>query len=72
MFMTALSDVEAKLRAFEVGAVDYVTKPFVLREMLLRVRALLRRGPTQPAGADVVTIKADLATADWKIVGEKN
>ncbi len=35
---------------FEVGADDYVTKPFSPRELLLRVRAVLRRAPTEGSG----------------------
>ena len=41
--MTALDGTEDKLRGFEVGGVDYVTKPFSLRELTARVRAVLRR-----------------------------
>jgi DNA-binding NtrC family response regulator len=37
IFLTALSDTEVKLRAFGVGAVDYVTKPFQTEELLARV-----------------------------------
>ncbi|MEC4814851.1 MAG: response regulator [Scytonema sp. PMC 1069.18] len=38
MFITALSDTESKVRAFELGAVDYITKPFQQKEVLARVR----------------------------------
>jgi formate hydrogenlyase transcriptional activator len=41
IFMTALSDTIDKVRGFEAGAVDYVTKPFQLDELLARVRAHL-------------------------------
>lgn len=37
IFMTALSDLESKIKGFEVGAVDYVTKPFHQKELLARV-----------------------------------
>jgi two-component system phosphate regulon response regulator PhoB len=37
------ADEEARVRAFEAGADDFVSKPFSTREVLLRVRALLRR-----------------------------
>jgi DNA-binding response OmpR family regulator len=40
--------VESKVRCLELGAGDYVTKPFALEELLARVRARLRR-PAQPA-----------------------
>ncbi len=41
IFMTALTDVKDKLRGFEVGGVDYVTKPFHEQEVLMRVRTHL-------------------------------
>ncbi len=42
IFMTALSDTEHKLEGFEVGAVDYVTKPLQQKEVLARIRTHLR------------------------------
>jgi PAS domain S-box-containing protein len=41
LFMTALADTVDKVRGFEAGAVDYVTKPFQIEELLARVRAHL-------------------------------
>ena len=38
IFMTALSDTGSKIKAFEVGAVDYITKPFNQEEILARVK----------------------------------
>lgn len=43
LFLTSRSDMLDKEAAFAIGADDYLTKPFQLRELLLRVRALLRR-----------------------------
>jgi two-component system OmpR family response regulator len=43
IFMTARDDVRDRLTGFEVGADDYVVKPFVLEELLARVTAVLRR-----------------------------
>jgi len=37
IFMTALSDVFDKVKGFQVGAVDYITKPFEIEEVLVRV-----------------------------------
>lgn len=37
IFMTALANLENKVKAFTMGAVDYVTKPFELREVLARI-----------------------------------
>ena len=42
LFMTALSDSEHVVRGFEVGAIDYVTKPIVCNEVLARVASHLR------------------------------
>lgn len=41
IFMTALSDTSDKLRAFQCGGVDYITKPFQREEMLARVKTHL-------------------------------
>jgi two-component system cell cycle sensor histidine kinase/response regulator CckA len=38
VFMTALADVESKVRGFKAGGVDYITKPFQLEEVLARVQ----------------------------------
>ena len=41
IFMTALDDIDSKIRAFELGAADYVTKPFRHKEVLARVATQL-------------------------------
>jgi CheY-like chemotaxis protein len=43
LMLSAQSDEQSRVQGFEVGADDYVTKPFSLRELMGRVRALLRR-----------------------------
>lgn len=47
MFMTALSTAEHRLEGFEIGAEDFVPKPFHLRELLLRVKNTLERHPVR-------------------------
>jgi len=42
IFLTALSQVEDKVKAFEVGGVDYITKPFYREEVLARVNTHLK------------------------------
>lgn len=42
LFMTALTETEYKVRGFEVGAVDYITKPFHREEVLARIGVQLR------------------------------
>ncbi|MFJ3794151.1 response regulator [Kitasatospora sp. NPDC090091] len=44
--LTGRADIEDKLRAFDAGADDYVTKPFIMDELLARLRAVLRRPVT--------------------------
>ncbi len=44
LMLTALGEAEDRIAGLEVGADDYVTKPFSPRELVLRVDALLRRG----------------------------
>jgi DNA-binding response OmpR family regulator len=45
LILTARDVTEEKVRNFEAGADDYLTKPFAFAELLVRVKALLRRGP---------------------------
>ena len=50
--LSAVGDEDAKVRALEAGADDYVTKPFGARELVARLQAALRRvgdGPDEPA-----------------------
>ncbi len=47
MFVSARGDEVDRVVAFELGAVDYVVKPFSVRELLLRVQAILRRAKTK-------------------------
>jgi two-component system OmpR family response regulator len=46
LVLSALSDLETKLRCFRLGASDYLTKPFALAELLARVHAQLRSNGT--------------------------
>jgi two-component system copper resistance phosphate regulon response regulator CusR len=45
LFLTARDDIEDRVRGLELGADDYLVKPFAFAELLARVRTLLRRGP---------------------------
>jgi two-component system, OmpR family, phosphate regulon response regulator PhoB len=56
IMLTAKGEEIDRVVGFEVGADDYVVKPFSIRELLLRVRAVLRRsaGPTPKASSIVI------------------
>lgn len=45
LFLTARDDVEDRIKGLELGADDYLVKPFSFAELVARIRTLLRRGP---------------------------
>jgi OmpR-family two-component system manganese-sensing response regulator len=49
LFLTAKDTVDDRVLGLDAGADDYLVKPFELRELMARVRALLRRPPTMEA-----------------------
>lgn len=51
LLLTARREEEERVRGFEVGADDYLTKPFSARELTLRIQALLRRSQAEPLQA---------------------
>ena len=54
LILSARSSDADRIRGLELKADDYLTKPFNLRELLLRVEALMRRHPAPGAGVDVL------------------
>jgi len=56
IILTARMDENDKVLGLELGADDYVTKPFSLRELTARVRALLRRATKQPVETDLIRV----------------
>lgn len=76
VMLTAKIEEEDRVRGLEVGADDYVTKPFSPRELTLRIRAILkRRAPSQiPVASDALRaghIQADLKSREVLIAGEQ-
>ncbi|OLA99468.1 MAG: DNA-binding response regulator [Candidatus Rokubacteria bacterium 13_2_20CM_70_12] len=66
LVLTARDSVADKVAGFDLGADDYVTKPFAFEEFLARVRALLRRGTgqgTAPLRLDDLTLDPGTRTA---------
>jgi two-component system copper resistance phosphate regulon response regulator CusR len=59
IFLTALDDLDDKITGFESGADDYLVKPFEFQELLMRVKALIRRSGTRSFTEKKITI-ADL------------
>lgn len=49
LFLTARDGVQDRIHGLELGADDYLIKPFSFTELVLRLRTLLRRGPAREA-----------------------
>lgn len=65
LFCSALSDEDNVVKGLNIGADDYVTKPFVIGEVLARVRAILRRsGATHKASADDIVRRQSIYESD--------
>jgi two-component system, OmpR family, response regulator len=68
LMVTARDGVEDKVSGLDSGADDYLTKPFSFAELLARLRALTRRGPSErPAVLEVGSLRLDPATRQaWR------
>jgi two-component system, OmpR family, response regulator len=68
LMLTARDAVEDRVRGLDGGADDYLTKPFSLAELTARLRALVRRGPTErPAVLEVGELQLDPSTREvWR------
>ena len=65
--LSARADSQDKVRALDAGADDYVTKPFDMSELLARLRAALRRGPSEPTDSIVATDHFTVDLADRQV-----
>ncbi|MBX7137973.1 MAG: response regulator transcription factor [Oligoflexia bacterium] len=50
MFLTAMNSADFRLEGFELGASDFIPKPFFLKELLLRIQNVLQRAPGRGQG----------------------
>ncbi len=57
ILLTAMAEETDKIVGLEMGADDYVTKPFNPRELLARIKAVLRRAQSMPKPRDAVAVK---------------
>jgi two-component system phosphate regulon response regulator PhoB len=77
VMLTAKKEDVDRIVGLELGADDYVTKPFNLRELVLRLRAVLRRSEERAAtrGADVLAaedfLRVDLPRREVRVDGER-
>lgn len=69
LMLSAMGEAEDRIRGLETGAEDYMVKPFEPKELVLRIRGILRRSDTQKAKARTVGFgdyRFDLATGQLK------
>ncbi len=77
IMLTARSDDVDKIVGLEMGADDYITKPFNPREVIARVKAALRRRdwdrtePAEPVAVTVDNVTLDPSSRDVTVAGEK-
>jgi DNA-binding response OmpR family regulator len=70
LVLSARSDLATKLRGFELGADDYLAKPFALDELIARIRAQLRRPErSEPARMQVGPLVLDVARRQARLGG---
>lgn len=67
LMLTALNMLQNKVQGFNIGVDDYLVKPFEIEELLLRVRALLKRTNTLPKSA---AVKEVLTRGDITLIPE--
>ena len=72
IMLTAMNTTEDKIEGFEAGADDYIVKPFDFQELLVRIRALLKRLHHQPgAGANMLKVGDLVMNLDSKEVSRE-
>lgn len=69
LLLTAKSEIEDKVDGLDAGANDYLTKPFDMRELLARVRALTRKGEAQSSRLVVGNVTLDTLSYELRAPG---
>ena len=64
IILSALGDEKDRVKGLQLGADDYVVKPFSMKELLARVEAVLRRSPERPSDVHKLTIPGGVADFD--------
>src|SRR5690606_14987429 len=72
IMLTAFSELDDKIQGFNCGADDYLTKPFFMRELLLRVHALLKRRSYTKSNAEIITVDDIIINPGTKKVTRQN
>jgi two-component system OmpR family response regulator len=67
LMLTARNEEADRILGLEMGADDYLPKPFAVRELLARIRAVLRRARMLPPGMQVQESAQILEFGDWKL-----
>ena len=68
LMLSAYRDIQDKMDAFNIGADDYLVKPFHFEELYLRIKALIRRSIVPQEKKDIITIKdLEIDTKDLKV-----
>ncbi|MGG1948757.1 response regulator [Trinickia sp. NRRL B-1857] len=67
VMLTARGDETDRIVGLEMGADDYLAKPFAVRELFARIRSVLRRARMLPPGMQVTEVAPMLAFGDWRL-----
>ncbi|MDB5727846.1 MAG: ompR8 [Noviherbaspirillum sp.] len=67
LMLTARAEETDRIVGLEMGADDYLTKPFAVRELLARIRSVLRRARMLPPNLQVIEAVQFLQFGDWKL-----
>lgn len=70
IMLTVKAETESKIKALDIGADDYITKPFEIRELVARIRAILRRGSIKTSPEE--RAKEDQLKELRRIIAEKD